>query len=106
MGQQFQALFERGLRFKRLAAIEAGAIVSSSVAGIVLALMGFGVWSLVWATIANTVVKAGVLAIIGWNTWRPMLHFVPRECRRFCASASTRWASARSTWWASTLTSW
>lgn len=83
LGQQFQALFERTLRFKRLAAIEAGAIVSSSAAGIALAFMGFGVWSLVWATIANTVVKAGVLAAVGWNTWRPMLHFVPRECRRF-----------------------
>ena len=83
LGQQFQALFERELRFKRLAGIEAAAIVTSSAAGIALALMGYGVWSLVWATIVHTVVKSGALAGVGWNTWRPMLHFVPRECRRF-----------------------
>ena len=83
LGQQFQVLFERDLRFKRLAGIEMGAMVVSSIAGIVLALAGNGVWSLVWATILNSVVKALALAVIGWSTWRPMIHFMPRECRRF-----------------------
>jgi O-antigen/teichoic acid export membrane protein len=83
LGQQFQVLFERDLRFKRLAAIETAAVVVSTMAGIALALLGHGVWSLVWTMIVNAAVKAGVLAVIGWSTWRPMMHFRPGECRRF-----------------------
>lgn len=83
LGQQFQVLMERDLRFKRLAAIETFAMVASSVVGIALAFAGYGVWSLVWATIVNSFVKAGALAVIGWSAWRPVMHFRPRECRRF-----------------------
>jgi O-antigen/teichoic acid export membrane protein len=83
LGQQFQVLFERDLRFKRLAAIETAAVVISTVAGIGLAMRGYGVWSLVWTTIVNAFVKAVALAVIGWSTWRPMMHFRPLECRRF-----------------------
>jgi O-antigen/teichoic acid export membrane protein len=83
LGQQFQVLFERDLRFKRLAAIETAAVVVSTAVGITLAMMGHGVWSLVWTTIVNAFVKAAALAVIGWTTWRPMMHFRPQECRRF-----------------------
>lgn len=83
LGQQFQVLFERDLRFKRLAAIETAAVVVSTVVGIGLAVLGYGVWSLVWTTIVNAFVKSGTLAVVGWSTWRPMMHFRPHECRRF-----------------------
>lgn len=83
LGQQFQVLMERDLRFKRLAAIETSALVASTVVGIALAFSGYGVWSLVWATIVNSFVKATALAVIGWSTWRPAMHFRPGECRRF-----------------------
>ncbi len=83
MGQQFLVLLERELRFRRLAAIEVTAIVSSSVIGIVMAWRGYGVWSLVAATILLFSIKSVLLAAIGWSTWRPMLRFVPSECTRF-----------------------
>jgi O-antigen/teichoic acid export membrane protein len=83
VGQQFQVLMERDLRFKRLAAIETAALLASSTVGIGLAFAGHGVWSLVWTTVVNSAVKAGSLAVIGWSTWRPRMHFRPRECRRF-----------------------
>lgn len=83
LGQQFQVLFERDLRFKRLAGIETLAVVISSAVGIVMAFMGHGVWSLVWATIVSSAVKAIALGVLGWSSWRPMWYFVPAECRRF-----------------------
>src|SRR5688572_1046477 len=83
LGQQFQVLFERDLRFKRLAGIETLAVVVSTAVGIGLALRGFGVWSLVWTTIVNAAVKSVALAARGWMEWRPLFHFVPAECRRF-----------------------
>jgi len=83
LGQQFQVLFERDLRFKRLAAIETVSIVVSSGVGVVMAFMGYGVWSLVWLGIVQAALKSLALAVVGWSTWRPMLRFVPAECRRF-----------------------
>ncbi|MDH4037421.1 MAG: MOP flippase family protein [Candidatus Krumholzibacteria bacterium] len=83
MGQQFQSLMERDLRFRRLAVIETAALLLSAATGIFLALHGYGVWSLVWATVLLTAVKSVLLATVGWSTWRPLLRFVPRECRRF-----------------------
>ncbi len=83
VGQQFQVLMERDLRFRRLSVIEVGALVVSAVAGVVLALRGFGVWSLVWGTVVLFTVRAVTLAAVGWSTWRPEVRFVPRECLRF-----------------------
>jgi O-antigen/teichoic acid export membrane protein len=83
LGQQFQALLERDLRFKRLAAIETLAVVLSSGVGIALALAGNGVWSLVWAAIVSALVKSLALMGVGWSSWRPATHFAFRECRRF-----------------------
>jgi lipopolysaccharide exporter len=83
LGQQFQVLFERDLRFKRLAAVEVVSLVIGSGVGIVLALRGWGVWSLVWSSLLGSALKSLMLAGIGWSTWRPMLRFVPRECGRF-----------------------
>ena len=82
-GQQFQALLERDLRFRILGTLEITAAVVSAALGIALALAGYGVWSLVWGAIALAATKSILLAIVGWSTWRPMFHFVPRECRRF-----------------------
>ncbi|HEX5133530.1 MAG TPA: MOP flippase family protein [Candidatus Krumholzibacteria bacterium] len=83
LGQQFQVLMERDLRFRRLALIEVLAIGASALVGIGLALRGNGVWSLVWAVVVQQGLKALLLAMVGWSTWRPMLRFVPSECRRF-----------------------
>jgi O-antigen/teichoic acid export membrane protein len=37
----------------------------------------------VWASVLLVGVKTALLAVVGWSTWRPMLRFVPSECRRF-----------------------
>ena len=83
VGQQFQTLLERDLRFRRLSIIEITALIASATTGIVLALRGYGVWSLVWANVLQVGIKTVLLTVVGWSTWRPMLRFVPAECRRF-----------------------
>jgi O-antigen/teichoic acid export membrane protein len=83
LGQQFETLSERDLRFRRLASLEIASIVVSAIVGIVLAWKGNGVWSLVWSNLVAAVVKSGTLAVFGWSHWRPRLHFRPAECRRF-----------------------
>jgi lipopolysaccharide exporter len=83
LGQQFETLSERDLRFRRLARIEIASIVVSAIVGIWLAWKGNGVWSLVWSNLVAAVIKSGTLAVIGWSTWRPLMHFRPDECRRF-----------------------
>ncbi len=83
LGQQFQVLFERDLRFRRLAAIEIAALTISAAIGIVLAVRGWGVWSLVWSSVLLSALKSLALTAAGWRLWRPMLRFVPRECGRF-----------------------
>ncbi|HXV13470.1 MAG TPA: MOP flippase family protein [Candidatus Krumholzibacteria bacterium] len=83
LGQQFQVLFERDLHFGRLSVVEIASLVAGAVVGIVLAVRGFGVWSLVWSSVLSSVLRSLGLAAIGWARWRPMLHFVPRECGRF-----------------------
>ncbi len=83
LGQQFQSLMERDLRFRRLSIIEIVSLLTSSTVAIVMALRGYGVWSLVWGTVLLTASKSLLLALVGWSTWRPMARFVPSECRRF-----------------------
>ena len=82
-GQQFHVLLERDLRFRRLALIETVSMVISSALGIMLALRGFGVWSLVWSSVLGSALRSLALAAVGWRQWRPMFRFHPRECRRF-----------------------
>lgn len=83
LGQQFQVLMERDLRFRRLAVIEIVSMVLSSALGIVLAFRGYGVWSLVWSSVLGSALRSLALAGVGWPQWRPMWRFVPGECRRF-----------------------
>lgn len=68
-----QTLLEKELKFKQIATYEMIAIIVSSVCAIILAYMGFGVWSLVLQNLVNAV----SLSIILWikSTYRPNLLF-------------------------------
>ena len=67
------ALLRRELRFKRLAVISNTAAGVGGTTGVVLALSGAGVWSLV----AQQLVLEGTALVAIWATsdWRPRLHF-------------------------------
>jgi O-antigen/teichoic acid export membrane protein len=65
------ALAQRDFRFRDLALRDIGASLAGGVVGIAMALLGFGVWSLV----AQTIITALVGAVVLWrlSTWRPRL---------------------------------
>jgi lipopolysaccharide exporter len=75
LGQQFQILLQKELRFNELAKIEITASTANSLIAIFSAFSGFGVFSLVYGQLAGTSAKVFMLFIKGWRKWRPSLHF-------------------------------
>jgi O-antigen/teichoic acid export membrane protein len=83
IGQQFQVLFERELRFDLLARVEvASAAVGMSVA-VTAAALGAGAFSLVWGALTQAAVAAACLASFGWTIWRPQRRLVGRDLRGY-----------------------
>jgi len=68
-----EALLRRSLRFRDLAVRDLVGIAAGGVTGITLALLGFGVWALVWGSVASATVSTIVLWLLG--DWRPRLCF-------------------------------
>ena len=63
-----QALLERALAFQTLAKVELSAVISGSVVGIALALLGFGVWSLVFQSL--TTVTVTTILLWAFSSWK------------------------------------
>jgi lipopolysaccharide exporter len=82
-GQQFQVLFQRELQFNRLAKIEIATSVIYPAVAIILALSGFGVFSLIWGVLASTTAKVLLLCGAGWHDWRPRFHFARRDLKGY-----------------------
>ncbi len=66
-------LLEKGLKFDLLAKIELIGVAIGAVVGISLALLEFGVWSLVFQSLSITIITTSLLWII--NSWRPRIIF-------------------------------
>jgi len=64
-----QSLLARDMQFKKLSIVEFLSAISGSITTLVLALYGWGVWSLVWGNLSIILSKAVCLNII-----RPYLH--------------------------------
>ena len=64
-----EALLERELEHKKLVILDNVIGLPCSVLGIVLAVMGFGVWSLVWSGVLTTV--AATVAVFWVTKWSP-----------------------------------
>lgn len=67
------AMLRRTMRFARVAAVEVTGAVTMAVVSIVLAIMDYGVWSLVWGNIAGAAVGGGVVWVL--SGWRPSARF-------------------------------
>ena len=67
------SLLQKSLEFKKLAVTEISAAIISGAVSVILALLGFGVWSLVCGSILKNIISVVVL----WRvcTWRPSLTF-------------------------------
>lgn len=80
LGQTHDALLQKELEFKRRFLPELLATAIKGISSIVLALTGFGVWSLVYGQVigaaARTIAKWWVLR------WRPRFHFYAKRARQ------------------------
>ncbi len=74
-----QALLERQLAFSKLAKLELAATMLSSIVGIASALLGFGVWSLVYQTMTMVLTTTVFLWVV--STWRPRFVFHWKEVK-------------------------
>ena len=73
------AILQRNLNFKPLAIRSLIATLGGGVIGVSMALMGFGVWSLVCQQLANGIIQ--VLVLWTASDWRPRLSFSPKHFR-------------------------
>jgi lipopolysaccharide exporter len=84
LGQQFQSLLRRDLRFRTLAAVRVIETVVYTTVAISLAIAGSGVMSLVYAHVARVVVSTlALIAIAIRSQLLPRLHFRLKELDRF-----------------------
>ncbi len=83
IGQQFQALLQKELRFGGLASVEAVAAVAGASVAILSAVFKQGVYSLIWGQLATTIVTAALLAMLGWRAWRPSFRFKLSDTRGY-----------------------
>jgi PST family polysaccharide transporter len=74
-----EGLLQRELRFRRLAGIELTITGFNSVMVLSLALSGFGVWALVWSSIAVAGVRSLLLVIS--SSWRFRIGFSPQAVK-------------------------
>lgn len=83
LGIQFQVLLQKELRFNLLARQEIISAFLAAVVAITSAVLGQGVWSLVWGQLTGVTVKTVLLIRIAWNHWKPMLCFQRRDLDGF-----------------------
>jgi O-antigen/teichoic acid export membrane protein len=81
LGQQFEALFHRDLRFKLVAGLQMAADFANTAVAIGMAFAGFGVRSLVVATLVAGAVNSGSLFVLGMRRWPVRFAFRPKEVR-------------------------
>lgn len=74
-----KALLEKGLDFKRASIVDICAAFISGTVSILLAINDFGVWSIVFGSIASSIVS--VIVLWKMNKWRPSFKFSFRHFR-------------------------
>jgi lipopolysaccharide exporter len=75
LGQQFQILLQKELQFKTLSIIEMLATLIGTIVAVLTVMNGQGVLSLIWGQLTTSLIKALMLAKVGWKRWQPRLRF-------------------------------
>lgn len=76
IGQQFQSLLRRELRFRTLSIFQIVDSIFYAASAIGFALAGFGVMSLVWAALLRALINTSLLVSVAVRShWLPALHF-------------------------------
>ncbi len=83
LGQQFQILFQKDLKFRIMAGSDVISAIMGFVVSVLAALHGQGVLALIWGQLTTAACRSGLLMCLGWNTWRPSIHFNLRDLEGF-----------------------
>jgi PST family polysaccharide transporter len=84
LGTQHAALMQRRMRFGRLAACDAAALVAGGAAGVWMALKGLGVYAIVGQTLSQTAARSALAwALSGWLPGLPVRGSGVRGMLRF-----------------------
>jgi lipopolysaccharide exporter len=83
LGQQFQILFQKDLKFQVLAFSDVIAAIIGFVVSVLAALNGKGVLSLIWGQLTTAAFRSTLLIVLGWSTWRPSIHLNLKELNGF-----------------------
>lgn len=83
IGQQFQVLLQKNMRFNRLAFVEMSAALVGAAVAISTAFLGCGVMALVWGLISSAACKTLLLVREGWSDWRPRMHFRRKDLKGY-----------------------
>ena len=90
LSAQYQALLQKDLRFKLMASLDIIAFVVYLSVTLSLAYFGYGVYALVWGTLARTGVKSVLLLITGLKSHIPTFYFNLKEVNFFLNFGSFR----------------
>lgn len=90
------AINTKELRFKNLALLEVSCVAISGAAGIFLAYLGFGVWSLVFRHLISSAISTIVLYSI--TAWRPTLNFSRKLLKEYLSFGIPLTLSANVGW--------
>jgi O-antigen/teichoic acid export membrane protein len=68
-----QTLLVKEMKFKTMTMIQIPSVIGGGILGVVLATLGYGVWSLVWMSLLNSFIST----VLHWgcSAWRPILLF-------------------------------
>jgi O-antigen/teichoic acid export membrane protein len=75
IGQQFQILYQKEIKFNSTTKIDILSHVISFLVAITTAYLGYGVYALVWSFLVNVSVRSVGLVFLGRKIWKPTLHF-------------------------------
>lgn len=67
LGAQFHALLQRNFAFRTLSFIQTAAVAAEVLLSILLALNGFGVWSLLWGLLLRSLLQSTLYLLAGWR---------------------------------------
>lgn len=80
IGIVHRALFSKEIDFKSLAKIEIVSILAGGISAVTLALLNFGVWSLVYQSLITSAVST--IGVWLFNSWRPSFAYNFQEVRK------------------------
>lgn len=84
LGKQFAVLLQKQLRFRTLSRIEMTSVTIASIGAIILALLGFGIWSLVFRSVTLSALTSFFCLVVAVQyKWLPSFQFRLREVKHY-----------------------